>query len=255
MTDEQDRDVTEVTFSFVAPVYNEAEVLPTFYAQLRDAADALGEPYEIIFVNDGSTDESLESFTLSVPDVERIWKLPEPDGDHFHIRFPFTIGGEQAYGINQFLLEYFDDHSNQSVGDFFAQDSSLSIERIGDADVIRFDSQVWIAPFDFGISQSLSLFTMPTDEEGIFAPEMHLYRKSGTPAAWARMNHRFLKLIRQQFLLWRILSGEEREYFAAQAKVQLGIATDKDREILETMLKGPDAPEEAEEQPASDEEA
>jgi len=192
---------------------------------------------------------------LSVPDVERIWRLPEPDGDHFDIEFPFTIGGEQAYGINMFLLEYFRDHANQSVGDFFAQNSALRLEKIDGADVIRFDSQVWIAPFDFGISQSLSLFTMPTDEEGIFAPEMHLYRKSGTPAAWARMNHRFLKLIRQQFLLWRILSGEEREYFAAQAKVQLGIATDKDREILETMFKGPDAPEEAEEQPASDEEA
>ena len=192
---------------------------------------------------------------LSVPDVERIWRLPEPDGDHFHIKFPFTIGGEQAYGINMFLLEYFRDHANQSVGDFFAQDSSLGMEKIEGADVIRFDSQVWIAPFDFGISQSLSLYTVPTDEEGIFAPEMHLYRKSGEPAAWARMNHRFLRLARQQFLLWRILSSEERQFFAAQAKVQLGVATDEDRKIIETMLEPPAAPEETEGQTTSGEEA
>jgi len=175
---------------------------------------------------------------LSVPDVERIWKLPEPEGDHFYIKFPFTIGGEQAYGINMFLLEYFRDHANQSVGDFFAQDSGLTFEQVDGQDVMRFDSQVWIAPFDFGISQSLSLYTVPTDEEGIYAPEMHLYRKSGGPAAWARMNHKFLKLIRQQFLMWRILSTEEREYFSAQAKLHLGIGTDQDRETVATVLLG-----------------
>jgi dolichol-phosphate mannosyltransferase len=40
-------------------VYNEAESLPAFYSQLCAAADRLGESYEIIFVNDGSTDDSL----------------------------------------------------------------------------------------------------------------------------------------------------------------------------------------------------
>lgn len=60
MTEQQQRDVTEVILSFVAPVHNEAEVLPLFYARLREAADKLNEPYEIIFVDDGSTDESLQ---------------------------------------------------------------------------------------------------------------------------------------------------------------------------------------------------
>jgi FtsX-like permease family protein len=179
---------------------------------------------------------------LSVPDVERVWKLPAPDGDHFHIEFPFTVGGQQAFGINMFLMEYFLDHANQSVGDFFAQDTTMTREKIDGHDVVRFDSQVWIAPFDFGISQSLSLYTIPTDEEGIYAPDMHLYRKSGEPAAWARMNNRFLKLIRQQFLMWRILSVEEREFYAAQAKVKLGMATDEDRRVIEDALKAEPAP-------------
>jgi len=182
---------------------------------------------------------------LSVPDVDRIWKLPRPEGDHFHIRFPFTIGGLQAHGINMFLLEYFADHANQSVGDFFAQDNRLSIESHEGAPLIRFDSNVWIAPFDFGISQSMTLRTVPTDEAGIFAPEMHLVRKSGDPAAWARMNHRFLKLIRQQFLTWRILTPEEREYFAARAKVHLGLATDEDRRLIDAHLRPPSAPDAA----------
>ena len=56
----QPRDTSSVTFSFVAPVFNEAGSLPEFHAQLKAVADKLGEPYEIILVNDGSRDESLE---------------------------------------------------------------------------------------------------------------------------------------------------------------------------------------------------
>ena len=46
-------------YSIVVPVYNEAEVLPTFYQRLTQVMDGTGESYEIIFVNDGSHDASL----------------------------------------------------------------------------------------------------------------------------------------------------------------------------------------------------
>ena len=46
-------------YSIVVPVYNEAEVLPTFYQRLTQVMDDTGESYEIIFVNDGSQDASL----------------------------------------------------------------------------------------------------------------------------------------------------------------------------------------------------
>lgn len=45
-------------YSVVIPVYNEAEVLPTLYRRLTQVMEGLGEPYEIIFVNDGSIDAS-----------------------------------------------------------------------------------------------------------------------------------------------------------------------------------------------------
>jgi len=46
------------TFSFVVPAYNEQEGLEHFYGRLKLVADELGEPYEIVFVNDGSTDDT-----------------------------------------------------------------------------------------------------------------------------------------------------------------------------------------------------
>jgi glycosyltransferase involved in cell wall biosynthesis len=47
-----------VLYSVVIPVYNEAEVLPTLYRRLTSVLEGVGETYEIIFVDDGSTDAS-----------------------------------------------------------------------------------------------------------------------------------------------------------------------------------------------------
>jgi glycosyltransferase involved in cell wall biosynthesis len=45
-----------VSYSVVVPLYNEQESVPQLYVKIIDAMDALGEPYEIIFVDDGSRD-------------------------------------------------------------------------------------------------------------------------------------------------------------------------------------------------------
>lgn len=43
-------------FSIVAPVFNEVETLPHFYEQITAVMAGVGEPYEIILINDGSQD-------------------------------------------------------------------------------------------------------------------------------------------------------------------------------------------------------
>ncbi len=48
----------DITVSFVVPAFNEQEGLEHFYGRLKVVADQLGEAYEIIFVNDGSTDDT-----------------------------------------------------------------------------------------------------------------------------------------------------------------------------------------------------
>jgi dolichol-phosphate mannosyltransferase len=46
--------------SVVAPAWNEAPTLPLFYQRTAAVLDGLGEPWEIILVDDGSADDSLE---------------------------------------------------------------------------------------------------------------------------------------------------------------------------------------------------
>ncbi len=47
-------------FSVVAPVYNEEEILPELYRRVTAVMKETGEPYELVLVNDGSRDRSLE---------------------------------------------------------------------------------------------------------------------------------------------------------------------------------------------------
>lgn len=47
-----------VVYSVIVPVYNEEEVLAECYRRLTDVLRGMHEPYEIIFVNDGSRDAS-----------------------------------------------------------------------------------------------------------------------------------------------------------------------------------------------------
>ena len=46
--------------SIVIPVYNEEENVPILYERLKEVLDSLPYDYEIIFVNDGSTDRTGE---------------------------------------------------------------------------------------------------------------------------------------------------------------------------------------------------
>lgn len=48
----------EVTLSVVVPAYDEAEALPLFVARLRPVLDGLEASYEVLVVDDGSTDDT-----------------------------------------------------------------------------------------------------------------------------------------------------------------------------------------------------
>jgi len=54
------KDLSSPEISVVIPVYNEEENLPLLAAEIQGAMRSLGRPYEVIYVDDGSTDGSGE---------------------------------------------------------------------------------------------------------------------------------------------------------------------------------------------------
>ncbi len=49
-----------MTVSVVVPLYNEEENVRELHAGMKEVLDAIGEEYEILFIDDGSTDRTLE---------------------------------------------------------------------------------------------------------------------------------------------------------------------------------------------------
>jgi len=47
-------------FSIVAPIYNEAGNIPELHRRISAVMETVGEPWELVMVNDGSTDGSAE---------------------------------------------------------------------------------------------------------------------------------------------------------------------------------------------------
>jgi undecaprenyl-phosphate 4-deoxy-4-formamido-L-arabinose transferase len=79
--------------SVVIPVYNEEAVLPSLFARLYPALDALARAYEIVFVNDGSRDRSaglLRAQFEGRPDVTRVVLFASNFGQHRAIMAGFA---------------------------------------------------------------------------------------------------------------------------------------------------------------------
>ena len=50
--------VTEIRYSIVVPLYNEEHNIRPLYARIAETMNRIGEPYEIVFVDDGSRDQT-----------------------------------------------------------------------------------------------------------------------------------------------------------------------------------------------------
>jgi len=62
----------DLTFSMVIPVYNEVTSLPELLTSIAQAVAPLRESYEVVFVDDGSTDGSLDTLKSLAEADERI---------------------------------------------------------------------------------------------------------------------------------------------------------------------------------------
>ena len=90
--------------SVVVPVYNEEAGLTALFARLYPALDALGVPYEVIFVNDGSRDRSaalLKDQFEARPDVTRVILFNANYGQHLAI----VAGFERVRGTRVVTLD------------------------------------------------------------------------------------------------------------------------------------------------------
>jgi hypothetical protein len=139
------------------------------------------------------------------------FRVPKPQGDELNLDFPFTVAARDIRGLLAYLANYFSAHTEASTACFTAADPVLQAEP--ERKLYTVSAKVWLAPFDLGISQQLTVHAKPTDVKAIYAVQLHLVLLSGQRSTWRRANITFLKVLRQQFLVWRTLSPRTMDHY------------------------------------------
>lgn len=158
---------------------------------------------------------------MSVPSVERRWKLPPPEGDLLRVQLPFTVSSGQTLGLNVFLKEYLEAHADYSLGHFSVDKVELSPIETDYGRGWRLEAMVWLAPYDLGVSEYMTLDTVPTEDTWVNEVHISIRRESGDEASWLRVTRNYLNMVRKQFLLWRTFRPELKERYEQQGQAMM----------------------------------
>ncbi len=85
-----------VTYSIVAPIYNELENLPELYRRISAVMDSTGETWELVLVDDGSTDGSTDKILELARADKRV--RPVIFARNFGHQIAITAGWDYARG-------------------------------------------------------------------------------------------------------------------------------------------------------------
>jgi len=78
--------MSSITYSIIAPIYNELENIPELFKRVSEVMDSTGEPWELVLVDDGCTDGS----------TDRIRELAIKDGRVRPVIFARNFGHQIA---------------------------------------------------------------------------------------------------------------------------------------------------------------
>jgi glycosyltransferase involved in cell wall biosynthesis len=86
----------KITYSIIAPIYNELDNLPELYRRVKDVMDSIAKPWELILVDDGSTDSSTELIRELAQKDEHV--RPVIFARNFGHQIAITAGWDYARG-------------------------------------------------------------------------------------------------------------------------------------------------------------
>lgn len=161
---------------------------------------------------------AIQAYRIAMPEDPAMRHRPQAEGDHLEVDLPFTATGDDAYGVNAYLHEFLSAHLEASVGDLSTENISIAQDRSSHSPVLFIRFRAWLVPFDLGVSQDAALRTWHDETSAGYRLTLTLRRNSGDQNAWQRTNRHFLTVLRKQFLIWRILSQQEKERYIARGK-------------------------------------
>ena len=93
----------EITYSIVAPIYNESDNLPELYRRVKEVMDSTGETWELVLVDDGSTDGSTDVIRELGKKDKRV--RPVIFARNFGHQIAITAGWDYARGAAVIIID------------------------------------------------------------------------------------------------------------------------------------------------------
>ncbi|PWI46797.1 hypothetical protein CEE45_14935 [Candidatus Heimdallarchaeota archaeon B3_Heim] len=162
-----------------------------------------------------------ESSLNSLPSQKRSWEistLPEGDGSQWNISLPFVASSEdEVEGILAFLNEFLLIFESENVGGPFFVSSPIIFKNQPGIEK-HLTTTVYLAPFDMGIIQTVDVYSYLDTVKNHWKFVIKLNRVEGVLQAWQALVKRYIGIMRQQFLLWKGLSREDKMASTEQFK-------------------------------------
>jgi len=143
------------------------------------------------------------------------------------MQLPFTVTGDQALGVNMFLKEYLEAHADYSLGHFSTGDVTLEEEMTERGPGIDLSLMVWLAPYDLGVSERLTLRTIPGEDEDVYEIYAVIARESGDESSWLRVTRNFVNMLRKQYLLWRTFRPEVKAEYGQRGRELMAVGNSR----------------------------
>jgi dolichol-phosphate mannosyltransferase len=93
----------KITYSIVAPIYNELDNIPELYRRVKEVMDSTGETWELILVDDGSTDGSTSAICALGKEDKRV--RPVIFARNFGHQIAITAGWDYARGAAVVIID------------------------------------------------------------------------------------------------------------------------------------------------------
>jgi polyisoprenyl-phosphate glycosyltransferase len=93
----------KITYSIVAPIYNELDNIPELYRRVKEVMDSTGETWELILVDDGSSDGSTTAICELAQEDKRV--RPVIFARNFGHQIAITAGWDYARGAAVVIID------------------------------------------------------------------------------------------------------------------------------------------------------
>jgi hypothetical protein len=110
----------------VAKIVTAANLLPGITLNYSSSSAVIATLIVMATVLLSTLYPAMQASRMSQPDIERKWQMSVPLGDLWRFQFPFTVSGKQTIGVAQFLADFFETHTDTSIGSFYTDKINFS---------------------------------------------------------------------------------------------------------------------------------